>query len=320
MALLLWVVGGLVVLLALYAAYAYYAYHRVHPVDLSCRACASPVNVNGYDLYYREVGANRGSPPVVLLHGGPGHSSLSFKNSFDFLADTTRIVYYDQRGSGNSQSKPIPADYTVQNLVEELEALRRDVIKAERIVVIGHSFGAALAQRYALAYPARVAKLALIGGIRINNGICWRWAWKWLGPAFYAIGLGIPPVDTQAADAWFTRSGAKDDVKRLFDPTQARLLDNSGRIAFATWRELSLSVAGYNYRAELSRLTVPTLVIYGAADSRQTGKPVADELCDLLPNCTAMAFAASGHWPFLEEPTRFQKALREFLAPDEVTP
>jgi proline iminopeptidase len=254
-----------------------------------------------------------GFPPVLLVHGGPGHSSLSFKNSFDFLADQTRVIYYDQRGSGNSQIKPEPADYTIEQLVDELEALRREVVKAEKIVIIGHSFGSALVQRYALKYPQCVEKMIIIGGIRINNGMPNRFIWKWFGPALYSTGLGFPPASPEAADAWFTASSEKDNTQRLFDKQKTDLLENTGRLSFAPWREISLSLVGSDFKNELRQLRTPTLVIYGAADSPFTGQPVAAELCSNLPNCQSIAFNQSGHWPFLEQPEEFQKAIRDFL-------
>ena len=271
------IVLGVVFLAALYSAYAYHAYNRIVPGERSCVDCTTRAIVNGFDLYYRELGEEQGRPPVVLVHGGPGHSSLSFKNAFDFLAGDRRVVYYDQRGSGNSQIKDDDAYYTVDQLVDELEALRRDVVKAERIVVIGHSFGSALAQRYALKYAEHVDKLVLIGGIRINNGMSNRFLWKWLGPALYSTALGLPPADSRAADAWFTQSADSDNFERLFDRSRANLLEGSGTLSFAPWRDISLSLVGYDYRTELGQLHAETLFIYGAADSPHTGKPAVRE-------------------------------------------
>jgi proline iminopeptidase len=307
------IAGVAVGLLVVYSAFAYHAYKRVRPALRGCIDCATPVLVNGYQLYYRAVGEDAGSPPVVLVHGGPGHSSLSFKNAFDFLAEHTRVVYYDQRGSGNSQSKPADADYTVDELVDELEALRRDVIRADRIDVIGHSFGGAVAQRYALRHPEHVDRLVLIGSVLINNGMSSRFVWQWFGPALYTTALGWPPADPDAADAWFTRSANADTADRLFDKTQSRLLDGTGTLSFAPWRDISLSAVGADYKTQLARLDVPTMFIYGAADSPYTGKPVADEICSIVPHCTVVGFDRSGHWPFLEEPEKFQQVLRAFL-------
>lgn len=313
MLIFLQVLLAIIILLALYAAYAYYAYNRVRPRDRACVDCATPVHVNGYDLYYRQVGTDKSLPPIILVHGGPGHSSLSFKNSFDFLADQTRIIYYDQRGSGNSQIKPNPADYTIGQLVEEIESLRRDVIKSDKIILIGHSFGGALVQRYALQYPEHIEKLIIVSGIRINNGRNNRFVWTWFGPALYSTALGFPPADSQAADDWFTRSSEEDNSNRLFDKSNTKILEDTGLVSFAPWREISLSLTGYNYKIELRQLKIPTLIIYGTADSQYTGKPVADELCSILPICQTATFTQSGHWAFLEEPEKFQQVLTDFL-------
>jgi len=301
------------VVAGLYVAYAYYAYNRVPPLERACVDCTTAVTVNGYNLYYREVGADKGLPPVVLVHGGPGHSSLSFKQSFDFLADQTRVIYYDQRGSGNSQIKQNPEDYTVEQLVEELETLRRDVVKADKIHLVGHSFGSAIVQRYAIKHPEHVAKLVIVGGVRINNGLSSHFIWKWFGPAMYATVLGFPPADAQAADDWSLQSAEADNLSRLFDKSNAAILEDTGTMTFAPWREISLSAAGPDYTTELGQLQTPLLFLYGVADSPYTGRPVADALCALLLNCQSVEFAQSGHWPFLEEPTKFQQVLQDFL-------
>ena len=114
MLIVLQVLLAVLVVLALYAVYANHAYNRVLPQSRPCVDCATPARVNGYDLYYRELGTDKGLPPIILVHGGPGHSSLSFKNGFDFLAEETRVIFYDQRGSGDSQIKPNPEDYTIE--------------------------------------------------------------------------------------------------------------------------------------------------------------------------------------------------------------
>ncbi len=127
MQIILLLVPGLMALFLLYAAAAYYFYHRVPPADSPCRDCPTPVSVGGWSLFYRQLGTDQGRPPVVLVHGGPGHSSLSFKNGFDFLGEHRRVIFYDQRGSGNSQIQPRPAEYSLVILVEELDELLYEV-------------------------------------------------------------------------------------------------------------------------------------------------------------------------------------------------
>lgn len=308
-----WVPMLLVDALLLFAVVAWVMYERVPSVAAPCRGCATPVRVLDHDLYYRSLGSDTTSPPIVVLHGGPGHSSQSFKGALDFLGGTHRVVFYDQRGSGYSEATPRRADYTVQGLVEEVEALRRDVLHADRIIVLGHSFGGALAQRYTLAHPDRVERLVLVGSTPANNGMGSAFVWRWLGPALWATALGLPPADPAEADRWFA-GDPEGSADRLYDRSRAaEVLGDSGPVRFTTWRDVSRSVAGPLDEEGLRRLRVPTLVIYGAADSPFTGKDVASGICGLIPDCMAVGFDRSGHWPFLEEPDRFRDVVTTFL-------
>ncbi|MBK7833789.1 MAG: alpha/beta hydrolase [Gemmatimonadetes bacterium] len=314
------VVVGLSLAATGYAVVAYRAYHRVRPADRPCLDCGTPVTVNGYQLLVREVGSDTTRPPVIAVHGGPGHSSLSFRQSLDFLGTQRRLVYYDQRGSGNSQSKDRLQDFVIDSLVEELEALRRDVVKADKVVLLGHSFGSALVQRYALRYASHVDKLVIVGGIRLNNGMTNRFVWRWLGPALLSTALGFPQGTGDDADRWFTTSDTAGSLARLFDPKKGALLDSTGTVRFAAWHAISFSLVGDAQEDALGRLDIPTLVLYGAADTDYTGEPTAKAMCAVLPRCTPVAFLQSGHWPFLEEPVRFQQVVGDFLTEDPSRP
>ncbi len=314
--LLIWLAVGVFVLFdvaAAYATFAYSRYNNAQPAERACRDCATPLHINGYELYARQLGTDTTRPPVIVVHGGPGHSLLSFRRSLDFLAADRRVLYYDQRGSGNSQSTTRVADYQVDSLVEELEAIRRDVLHADRIVLVGHSFGSALVQRYALRYRAHLDRLVIVGGIRLNNGMTNRWVWTYLGPALYSFAMGIPKGTGDAADAWFTQSANADNETRLYDRTRRALLDSTGTVSFAAWRSISLSLVGDARENELRAMDAPTLIAWGGADSPYTGQPTAEAICALLPRCTTAGFARSGHWPFLEEPDAFQKVVGEFV-------
>jgi proline iminopeptidase len=302
--------------LVTFGSIANVAYYGSLPADLPCRGCTGEVRsvqVNGFDLYYRELGGGSERAPIVILHGGPGHSSLSFKKSFDFLAGQQRVIYYDQRGSGNSQILPDSSAYSMEALVEELETLRRDIIQSDQMVVIGHSAGGALAQRYALKYPQHVERMILVSSIQINNGVTVPLLWDRLLPMLYLVG-GLPPADPQVRDPWFAQINETGSAARLYDPANAGLLRDAGYLSFATWREVSRSIEGDDFKEGLENLRVPTLVIYGAADSSYTGEATASRLCGLLPECSLARFEHSGHWSFLEEPDKFAQTVRDFLA------
>src|SRR2546427_11510975 len=122
------------------------------------------VVVNNVRLWYRVAGrAAAGVPPVVFLHGGPGQGSYHFAALVGpYMERSLRMVYFDQRGSGNSE-RPWTGEYSMATLVEDIEGLRRE-LGVPQIALIGHSFGGTLALEYAAAYPTRVARLVIVAG------------------------------------------------------------------------------------------------------------------------------------------------------------
>lgn len=308
---------ALLIILITFVGIADLAYYLPPPASLPCRNCsgeAQSIHVNGFDLYYRELDTDTHHAPIVVLHGGPGHSSQSFKHSLDFLAKEYRLIYYDQRGSGNSQIKPPSTHYTVDQLVDELESIRRDIIGSDKIILIGHSAGGALAQRYALAHSEHVDSMILVASIQINNGISAPPVWDVFGPALFVLGAGFPPTNSETVNEWFEQLLLSSSLPRLYDPSHKSIIEDSGYISFATWREVSRSLEGPDFKENLRQLPVRTLVIYGAADAAYTGEANATALCALLMDCTLVGFERSGHWPFLEEPERFSAELTAFLA------
>lgn len=300
-----------------YFAYAFHRYHQVPVTPRHCRETGECLTVGGFELLVRQLGSEHGGIPIVILHGGPGHSSLSFKGGMDFLAEHRHVLLYDQRGSGYSEVRCGDADYTVEALVEELDAVRREVLQADTIDLIGHSAGGAIAQRYAALHPSRVRRLVLVGSTTANNNMSNRLIWRTLGPGLYAAAMGLPPSTSDEADAWFQSDQLEDDTRRLFDPTDPSPIQDSGPTTFTTWFAVSQSFAGDDWSALLRELPTPTLVMYGEADSRYTGEPTAARICGLLPNARSVCIPTSGHWPFLENPAAFRAIVEDFLFADD---
>lgn len=98
--------------------------------------------------------------PIVFLHGGPGVRFMPWDSSIygAFAADGFRVYLYDQAGSGASALLPHSKDYTIERFVEDLEAVRLQ-LHADRMILIGHSWGSMLAASYMAKYPTRVSKV-----------------------------------------------------------------------------------------------------------------------------------------------------------------
>jgi len=115
------------------------------------------VDANGVMIYFKSIG--RGSP-LVIVHGGPGASHDYFLPNFYLLARHNRLVFIDERGSGRSPQLEDPKQYTVENMVEDVESVRQ-ALGLGKISLLGHSFGGVLAEAYALKYQRNLSHLIL---------------------------------------------------------------------------------------------------------------------------------------------------------------
>jgi proline iminopeptidase len=134
-------------------------------LDLTVRR----VDVGDAELYVEEEGSG---VPLVLINGGPGGTHHYFHPWFGRAREYARVIYYDQRGTGLSDYEPGPDGYSVEQAVEDLEALRV-ALGIDKWVLVGFSYGGFLAQYYTTTYPQKVAGLVLVGastGMWVDTG------------------------------------------------------------------------------------------------------------------------------------------------------
>ena len=115
---------------------------------------------DGHRLYY-EVSGPADGKPAIFLHGGPGGGCYPDHRRL-FNPERYRVVLFDQRGCGKSEPLSELDHNTTDHLVEDIERLRVH-FGFENFIVLGGSWGAALALLYAQAHPDRVAGLILRG-------------------------------------------------------------------------------------------------------------------------------------------------------------
>ena len=107
------------------------------------------VNVDGGPVWYEITGGGDGIP-LVVLHGGPGGTSCGYTRLAP-LGSERPIVRYDQLGSGRSGRPDDPGLWTVERYVDELHTLRTS-LGLDRLHLLGHSWGGALAAAYVLEH------------------------------------------------------------------------------------------------------------------------------------------------------------------------
>ncbi len=113
-----------------------------------------------HELYYEESG-NPSGKPIVFLHGGPGSgTSPKYRRFFD--PQFYRIILFDQRGAGKSTPHADISENTTQDLVGDMEKLRKH-LDLDDWMLFGGSWGSSLALSYAVSHQDRVKGLILRG-------------------------------------------------------------------------------------------------------------------------------------------------------------
>src|SRR5262249_1929438 len=135
------------------------------PVLLACMGAApDPVDVTvtsgDVTIAAHLVGA-RGLDAIVAIPGGPGLSYEYLLPLAELASGRHSVVVYDPGGVGGS-SRPGDANYGLGAQVEDLEAIRI-AVGAQRVHLLGHSWGTVVAIAYAAAHANRVASVVLVG-------------------------------------------------------------------------------------------------------------------------------------------------------------
>jgi len=254
---------------------------------------------SGVRLEYAEQGVASGVP-VVFLHGVTD-SWRSFEPVLERLPATVRALAVTQRGHGRS-SKPA-AGYRYGDFSEDLRGFM-DALRLPAVVVVGHSMGGMVAQRFAVDHPDRVAGLVLMGAFRTICEHSW-------AQAFWdaTVSRLQDPIDTQVARDF--------QVSTLARPVPPGLLttvvEESLRVPARVWRE---AFRGFletpDFTPELARVTAPALIVWGDRDAYAADVD-QEALRAALPASRLLVYPGGGHAFHWEDPGRFANDLLAFL-------
>lgn len=279
---------------------------------------------DGAALFYRMIGA--GPDVLVMIHGGPGMDMGYMVPDFGPLAEQHRLLFYDQRGGGRSELlRDDPALYTMERHVADLEALRRH-FGLPRMTLVAHSFGPAIAARYAMAHPERVARMIFIGPVPPRAGDLWtRYAAKMdstltpderaeLAKQEAAMLRGGDAV--QACRAYWAIA-VKPRVAR---PELASRVTGDFCGAGAQAIRSGMGVAGphtqaslgeWDFRQGLAVVTAPTLIIHGEAEA--IPMDLVEEWTAAMPDAKLVKIPDASHFPYVERPDLVWPAIESFL-------
>jgi proline iminopeptidase len=289
------------------------------------------VDANGVMIYYMSTGHGQ---PLMIVHGGPGASHDYFLPYLLPLARHHRVIFIDERGSGRSQKLDDPSGYTIENMVEDVEAVRQ-ALGLGKISLLGHSYGGALAQAYALKYQRNLSHLILASTWSSTVA---------MNQVFVRMKQNMAPelrdrIDKLEAQGLFGHG--KDYEKNRYtndymiaawgegyfpyiyrnrpDPTYDPIA--AGNMSWDLYREMwgehgefiiDGNLKSVEYTNRLSAIKVPTLIVVGEHDecdpslSQTMHAKIAGSKLVILPN--------AGHMTFVDQNGMFIKAVHGFLS------
>lgn len=121
---------------------------------------------HGHKLWVHDWGNKSAKTPIFFLHGGPG-SQCKDKHKFPFDPTTQRVIFHDQRGSGQSLPKGKWHHNNTQELANDISAIA-DSLGIEKFIITGNSWGSTLALYYAIQNPERVSAV-VVGGVWFSS-------------------------------------------------------------------------------------------------------------------------------------------------------
>lgn len=281
------------------------------------------IDIDGYGVHYVEAGDG---PAIVLIHGFGG-SVFTFREMVPRLARAHRVVAVDLKGCGYSE-RSASAGLSHGDQIVMIRGLL-DRLGIERGVLVGHSLGGAVVQRFAATHPEMVDALVLVASATGDERLAQHLA-RGVPPAF----AGVLDVLTWAVSRAFRRSAllanivvrsshmrlvsrrlvqlwsynpsaVGADVRRGYE-TPMRL---RGTLA-ATMR--ALRDTARDLPLERSRITMPVLLLY-AANDRTAPPALALRLRDRLPQARVVVVDHAAHLLLEERPDECARAIEAFL-------
>ncbi len=287
---------------------------KVPPLCDALKAQKRRVKLGDCELYCETEG--RG-PALVLINGGPGGTHHDFHPHFGRAAEFATVVYYDQRGCGQSDYAK-GRGYTIDQAVDDLDKLR-EALKLEGLVVLGWSYGGVLAQSYTVKYPEHVAGLVLVGsstdGLRLALQPTRQYHFLSREERKKIAGVhnnrSLP-----LAQAVFN-AHLNGDWKRqsFYRPTREEL----ALTALYGWKHdpdfrnaIGRDLSRIDLRDPFQGCPIPVLILEGKQDLTW-GADKSEKLAGCFPGSRLVMFERAAHAPFADEPDKFFSALRDFM-------
>lgn len=289
------------------------------------------VDAKGVLIYYTIVGKGE---PLMVVHGGPGASHDYFLPYLLPLARTNKVIFIDERGSGRSEKLQEASKYTVENMVEDVEAVRQ-ALGLGKINLLGHSYGGVLAQAYALNYQKNLSHLILgstFASTSAMNQVLANEKQSMEPEARQKLqsledaglfGKGKPWEKNRYPNDYAVLAWGDGYFPYLYQNRPDPNYDPAGQNTTTSWdlyREMWGShgefvidgnLKSVEYTDKLAGIHVPTLILCG--DHDESNPSLSRTMHDKISGSKLVILPKSGHMTFVDQPDMFIQTVNGFL-------
>jgi pimeloyl-ACP methyl ester carboxylesterase len=247
------------------------------------------INRDGVNIYY-DIQGPEGALPILLSHGHAAATPM-WSSQVAALKKKFRVITWDLRGHGRSDSPDNPALYTVTHTIDDIAAILDDCY-IDKAVIAGHSLGGVMTFQFQLTYPERVLAMVIFNsgpGFRSDtardkwNLGCERTASSLERKGLAALAKSDEVHAEWHADVW----GLIHSARGIMTHEDSRMIDNLGNI------------------------NVPVLIMVGAQDEEFLG--AAEYMERKIADVKKVLIEDAGHAANLDQPEIFNKLLIDFL-------
>ena len=262
------------------------------------------VTVNGLRLHYLDWG-NGTKPPMVMVHG-IGRVAHTFDHLAPAFTTDYHVLAIDMRGHGDSAWDP-GANYLVEDHVKDFEAFIA-ALALRRVTLWGNSTGGRVVQVYAGLHPDNVRALIVedVGPERpktISDNFA---------RSVQRDAAGWASMDDLVAQLTRENQGIPVDQLRVYARYGSKT-DASGRVIWKRDPQLAKGFVETELWQYVRRIRSPTIYVIGG---RSTIVPAEtqDELRKTIPGVQIVTMPGLGHYPSQEQPSAFERIVKDFLA------
>lgn len=274
---------------------------------------------NGIQLHYVTQGEG---PLVLLLHGFP-EFWYSWRHQIPALAHKFQVVAPDLRGY-NDSDKP-DSGYDIETLTQDMQGLIQH-FQADKVSVVAHDWGGAIAWHWAQTYPDQIHKLAVLNS---PHPACFRREFltnlDQFRRSWYMIFFQLPYVPE-----WLLQRDLQGWVRRIFQDTSVRKSAFTSRVlkiyeealskpgvltaAINYYRQLNVKTLQSLFLEPIRQIMAPTLLIWGEEDFALS-RSLTENMDEFFLGGIQKAFIPEcGHWAQQEAPLTVNRLLSEFLS------